>query len=1178
MDNRYNLYNIEALFTNFLLAVNGNKGRSTLTKPLSGVSIKNYLSDLRHFLGWYLLYLKSLGKELTYLTTAELTGELKHITHSTVQMYKEYLRKNGIPNNTINRRLSSIRKFCSFCIHQGWMTNNPAKFIENLIVFNEQPRKDILDTLVSSKTIPIGTIEPIPYNTKVQQKRYLLTVITLGLLLLLASNFNKPSTPRASIISQNSLNSRTFDFHGALSNKLGDPITTPTKVQFKLYKTPSDLNALYSSGICSTSPDPKGNFNTTIGRDCGSEVPSNLFNENQNLYLGITVGTDPEMKPRQEVANTGYAAKAKTLQGFPVGTNTSSIPYIDQSGTLLIGTTSPTLRSDSGSFTILGKALILRTAENSRGDIKLSPDLGGNVKITSGNFSVGNSFQVGESGGLLKINNLTYSWPVFQGGKGSILTNDGSGNLTWTPGAQNGWDDIGTIVKLSSNLDNVSIGSSSNLAKLSVTGTSDNIQLLIRANSDQTHSLVEFDNALGNPVYVVDPTGAITTSADMLIKAQNLGSTSDTFNLINKEVKTLNIGGSATTINLGASTGTTNVKNTLIVNGSIGIGDLNPTNTLKVVGSLCVKAVAGACAGNTSGTIYATNTAVASADLAENYVSSQNLEPGDLVIPSGDGNSQAIIKSSREYQLQLIGVVSTTPGVTLNSEVKTDASHSSVYPLALSGRVPVKISPNSEAIAAGDFLTSSDEPGKAMKANKPGIMIGKALESWNPANPPTSGKITVFVSLGFIDPTIYISKSGTLEIPPSSGSSVYAGVLQAESPSYPEVIAQKISTTLLEAKNIVAENITSKQVTAEKVISPVVETEEIKTSSIKPQDDTLTIDLASGGEGRGASDSARGKFATLIIKGFEDKPVASVDAGGNASFSGTLKAQQVTADKLTAKEIDSDTTKALNERLTQLTSSTTESTTNINDIQKILGDLKNQPVPSPTSTPLPQTAPMTLTDLTVANSANFYSAFVNTSLGIGDVLVQNNEIRSLTSELKLSAASQINFFNAKVIIAQDGSITTEGKIVAKGGLDLHNSSFSIHDSTGQQTASVDASGSARFNNVTLNNLTVKDKFEATPTAQLIDNIASPAIQTNAESAGTGILPQGAPEVVIYNTILRKDSLIYITPTSPIANGQLSVVEKKSCEYQDISVCKGYFKISTGSLNPQEIHFNWLIIN
>jgi len=43
----------------------------------------------------------------------------------------------------------------------------------------------------------------------------------------------------------------------------------------------------------------------------------------------------------------------------------------------------------------------------------------------------GDKFQVNSSGNLVKINNVTYSWPSSQGGASTFLQNNGSGTLSW---------------------------------------------------------------------------------------------------------------------------------------------------------------------------------------------------------------------------------------------------------------------------------------------------------------------------------------------------------------------------------------------------------------------------------------------------------------------------------------------------------------------------------------------------------------------------------------------------------------------------------------------------------------------------------------------------------------------------------------------------------------------------
>lgn len=118
MDKQYNLYNFEASFKEYLIAGN--------TKP---VSIKNYLSDFRHFSGWLVFKFKVQNSNFKVFENPVEFVSL--INLSIIEEYKEYLASNNIPHKTINRRLSTIRKFCSFCISQGWIKENPGKQVQN---------------------------------------------------------------------------------------------------------------------------------------------------------------------------------------------------------------------------------------------------------------------------------------------------------------------------------------------------------------------------------------------------------------------------------------------------------------------------------------------------------------------------------------------------------------------------------------------------------------------------------------------------------------------------------------------------------------------------------------------------------------------------------------------------------------------------------------------------------------------------------------------------------------------------------------------------------------------------------------------------------------------------------------------------------------------------------------
>ena len=143
-------------------------------------------------------------------------------------------------------------------------------------------------------------------------------------------------------------------------------------------------------------------------------------------------------------------------------------------------------------------------------------------------------------------------------------------------------------------------------------------------------------------------------------------------------------------------------------------------------------------------------------DVAEQFPANpDNIpDPGDIVTlgqPSSIGIAY-VTKTTNSYDQKVLGVVSTNPGLTLD-----DGQDYTKVPIALAGRVLVKVSTENGPIEVGDPLTSSSTPGVAMKATKSGPIVGKALEGFNPSDPSSPsetsqssfGKIMVFVSVGW---------------------------------------------------------------------------------------------------------------------------------------------------------------------------------------------------------------------------------------------------------------------------------------------------------------------------------------------------------------------------------------------------------------------------------------------
>jgi hypothetical protein len=133
------------------------------------------------------------------------------------------------------------------------------------------------------------------------------------------------------------------------------------------------------------------------------------------------------------------------------------------------------------------------------------------------------------------------------------------------------------------------------------------------------------------------------------------------------------------------------------------------------------------------------------------------LEAGDLVAISDDKPGSVVVKiglrKAGEENPNVIGVISTKPGMVLGSDIVNGK------PVALSGRVPVKVSTENGEIKTGDHITLSSLPGIGMKATTSGTMIGIALESFDGQKATTTeevggsrvsiGKIVVYVDLGY---------------------------------------------------------------------------------------------------------------------------------------------------------------------------------------------------------------------------------------------------------------------------------------------------------------------------------------------------------------------------------------------------------------------------------------------
>lgn len=155
-------------------------------------------------------------------------------------------------------------------------------------------------------------------------------------------------------------------------------------------------------------------------------------------------------------------------------------------------------------------------------------------------------------------------------------------------------------------------------------------------------------------------------------------------------------------------------------------------------------------------------------DVAEIYHASEAVGAGDVLTADLPANLETststpyVKRSTKAYDPHVLGVVSTAPGLILglshgdvllggDSTVYINNPAASTSPaVALTGRVPVKVTNENGNIEPGDFLTSSAQfPGYAMKATRSGYVLGQALEGFSSDASSSAGNILVYISPGF---------------------------------------------------------------------------------------------------------------------------------------------------------------------------------------------------------------------------------------------------------------------------------------------------------------------------------------------------------------------------------------------------------------------------------------------
>ncbi len=852
---------------------------------VSQLTIKNYLADIHAFKKWF----EATNSETTPFDSFDTL---------TLRYKDTMIHVLGLSPASVNRKLSTLRKYLSFAYTQGLAApNTEEKFNHfNVETAKIEPRAHgnevgkslssldafrIISSSVHHTIAPLRLIDHItqPYShfeerlafhfaTKAKQFKRVFPS-----LLPSSSNMIKPLLKMVDLYQKNPVfrfttlslfflgitatgtiaymkfyyhprltdeilgiqnaNTRVLSYSGTLTNTDGSPITSPTSIGFKLYTEQNGENYFWHEQHTVT-PTNTGLFQVNLGNK--TSLPAHLLTENQNVYLGVQVGGNGELSPRQPIANVGYALNSKTLQGMspitqdPTNT-TNAILALDSSGNLSIGgSANPIFQATGGEFTIKGSSILLTTNAGSSGNIGLRADGIGIIDVQS---PIANTDEPSASSSgavefaddvIIASDSATSLLTVENTGEfGDIirllsrnttrLVVDNTGNVGIGATTPSQLVHLAHTSSPTLRIENLGSGNTLDLASLTssaLIGTNKSHALGFKTN-DITRMTIDANGNVG--IGTQTPTAMLDIAGNVNVGG-NLTLTGTTQNIQTANNSNLTIGGN-TTGNI--------LLQPLNGAGFVGIGNSSPEYALDVLTNEDAKSAMQIYNASTSNesdglviklgnnttnnnflTFQTHNSGLAgsisangsegieivsndTADFAE-FLKKNADEPipyGSLVCIS---KNNTVTKCS-ESERNIVGVASDRPTILGGKNLGNRS-----IAVGLVGVVETSVTTTQGSITSGDPISVSQESGIGSKATSTGMIAGRALESLSTGD----GKIKVLVQPTWFIPHMSLIDSGeliTTEIPHFGlDASIYQNITQAISES--QVVTKHENSTV----------------------------------------------------------------------------------------------------------------------------------------------------------------------------------------------------------------------------------------------------------------------------------------------------------------------------------------------------------------------------------------------